>query len=570
LTIEVDISAIRLNRPRQPPATLVENVAFTIPTGATLGIVGESGSGKSLMALAILGLLPKEIRAEGRVVLDGVDLMRLSEHQLQHVRGAKIGMIFQEPMTALNPAMRVGAQIAEGLLRHKPIGRAEARAEALRLLERVRIPDARRRIDAYPHELSGGQRQRVGIAIALAPGPRLLIADEPTTALDVTVQAEVLDLLGELIAELRMSLLIISHDLGVIASISERTLVMNAGKCVEQGETEQVLRRPTHPYTQKLIAALPRPAKDQAPNLAVVAGSIEPSASLPPAKPLDRNFLVEVRDVESHYGRRADQTLTKAVDGVSFAIAPGTIFGIVGESGCGKSTLARVVMGLNRPTRGQVLFGGEDIFAKSRSELLRLRRGFQMVFQDPRGSLDPRQRVGRIVAEPLFLDPDAPRGKARIDLIKETLASVGLQPSDADRHPHEFSGGQRQRVAIARAIIGRPKLIVADEPVSALDVSVQAQVLNLIMDLRDRYGLAFLFISHSLAVVEMISDRVGVMYRGNFVETGPAHEVFNRPVHAYTKKLINAEPRIDQPRKHGRPAGGETVKLEQSQRGFPS
>jgi peptide/nickel transport system ATP-binding protein len=539
LTIEVDIGAIRLNRPRQQPATLVENVSFTIPKGATLGIVGESGSGKSLMALAILGLLPKEIRAEGRVVLDGVDLMRLSEHQLQHVRGAKIGMIFQEPMTALNPAMRVGAQIAEGLLRHKPIGGAEARAEALRLLERVRIPDARRRIDAYPHELSGGQRQRVGIAIALAPGPGLLIADEPTTALDVTVQAEVLDLLGELIAELSMSLLIISHDLGVIASISERTLVMNAGKCMEQGETERVLRRPMHPYTQKLIAALPRPAK-------------ETSVLLPPAKLLDRSFLVEVRDVESHYGRRADQTLTKAVDGVSFAIAPGTIFGIVGESGCGKSTLARVVMGLNRPTRGHVLFEGEDIFAKSRSELLRLRRGFQMVFQDPRGSLDPRQSVGRIVAEPLFLDPDAPRGKARKDLIEETLASVGLQPSDADRRPHEFSGGQRQRIAIARAIIGRPKLIVADEPVSALDVSVQAQVLNLIMDLRDRYGLAFLFISHSLAVVEMISDRVGVMYRGNFVETGPAHEVFNRPVHAYTKKLIDAEPRIDQPRKHGR------------------
>jgi peptide/nickel transport system ATP-binding protein len=564
LTIAVDISAIRLDRHRQPPTTLVENVSFTIPTGATLGIVGESGSGKSLMALAVMGLLPREIRAAGRVVLDGVDLMRLSERELQRVRGAKIGMIFQEPMTALNPAMRVGDQIAEGLLRHKSIGRAEARAEALRLLERVRIPDAKRRIDAYPHELSGGQRQRVGIAIALAPGPSLLIADEPTTALDVTVQAEVLDLLGELIAELGMSLLIISHDLGVIASISERTLVMNAGKCMEEGETEQVLRRPAHPYTQKLIAALPRPVMDKEPNLAIVVDPTEAPSSLAQTKPLDGNFLVEVRDVESQYGRRADQTLIKAVDGVSFAIAPGTIFGIVGESGCGKSTLARVVMGLNRPTRGQVLFEGEDIFAKSRGELLRLRRGFQMVFQDPRGSLDPRQSVGRIVAEPLFLDPDAPRGKDRKELIGETLVSVGLRPSDAERHPHEFSGGQRQRIAIARAIIGRPKLIVADEPVSALDVSVQAQVLNLIMDLRDRYGLAFLFISHSLAVVEMISDRVGVMYRGNFVETGPAHEVFNRPVHAYTKKLIDAEPRIDQARKHGRAAPSEKVTFGQS------
>jgi len=562
LTIEVDISAIRLKRRRQAPATLVENVSFTIPTGATLGIVGESGSGKSLMALMIMGLLSPEIRAEGRVVLDGVDLMRLSERQLQHVRGAKIGMIFQEPMAALNPAMRVGDQIAEGLRRHKRIGGAAARAEALRLLERVRIPDPRRRLDVYPHELSGGQRQRIGIAVALAPGPGLLIADEPTTALDVTIQAEVLELLSELIAELSMSLLLISHDLGVIASMSERTLVMNAGTCVEEGKTEQILRRPAHPYTQALIAALPHPAKHEERTGSTAAATVTAPVEPVQTPSSDRSWLVDVRDVESQYRQRGDHTLIKAVDGVSFTLAPGTIFGIVGESGCGKSTLARVVMGLHRPTRGQVLFEGEDIFAKSRSELLRLRRGFQMVFQDPRGSLDPRQNVGRIVAEPLFLDPQAPLGRERKDLIGETLASVGLRPSDAERHPHEFSGGQRQRIAIARAIIGKPKLIVADEPVSALDVSVQAQVLKLIMDLRDRYGVAFLFISHSLAVVEMISDRVGVMYRGNFVETGSAREVFNRPVHSYTKKLIDAEPRINQPRKHGRPQRGEMVQLK--------
>ena len=535
MTIEADIRTIRLARRGKPPLTLVEDVAFTIPTGATLGIVGESGSGKSMMALAIMGLLPPEIRAEGRLLLDGVDLLTLNERQLQDVRGAKIGMIFQEPMTALNPSMRVGEQIAEGLARHKRIGRAAARADSLRLLERVRIPDAARRIDAFPHELSGGQRQRVGIAIALAPGPSLLIADEPTTALDVTVQAEVLELLGELISELAMSLLLISHDLGVIASIAERTLVMNAGRCVEAGDTEQILRRPVHPYTQRLIAAMPNPA--------TAAARVAASRTAP--KP-----LLEVRDVECQY-RRDGEGVVMAVDGVSFSVAPGEIFGIVGESGCGKSTLARVVMGLNRPTRGQVLFEGQDLYAKSRAELLRSRRGFQMVFQDPRGSLDPRQTVGAIVAEPLFLDPEAPRGAARARLVDETLASVGLAPADARRRPHEFSGGQRQRIAIARAIIGRPKLIVADEPVSALDVSVQRQVLQLILQLRDSHGIAFVFISHSLAVVEMISDRVGVMYRGAFVETGPASEIFNRPTHPYTKKLLDADPRIDQPRRHG-------------------
>jgi len=547
MTIDVKIDAITLRRWRQQSRPLVENVAFTIPKGATLGIVGESGSGKSMMALAIMGLLPHGIRAEGSIVLDGVDLMKLSERQMQHVRGARIGMIFQEPMTALNPAMRIGDQIAEGLLRHRRISRADARAEALALLDRVRIPDARRRIDAYPHELSGGQRQRVGIAIALAPGPQLLIADEPTTALDVTVQAEVLELLGELIGELGMSLLMISHDLGVIASISERTLVMNAGRCVEEGETEQVLRRPAQAYTQRLIAALPRPAEASVPSPPATA---EDAATLASGSAGQRP-LVEVKGLERAYGGSAGHTPMKAVDGVSFKIEPGTIFGIVGESGCGKSTLARIVMGLDRPTGGQVLFEGEDIFAKSRGELLRLRRGFQMVFQDPQGSLDPRQSVGQIITEPLYLDPDAPRGNERKQLISETLASVGLRPDDSVRYPHEFSGGQRQRIAIARAIIGKPKLVVADEPVSALDLSVQAQVLKLIMELRDRHGLAFLFISHSLAVVETISDRVGVMYRGNFVETGTAADVFTNPQHAYTRKLIEAEPSIDQPRRYG-------------------
>jgi peptide/nickel transport system ATP-binding protein len=538
MTLHVQIDSISLSRWRQPVKTLVEDVAFTIPEGTTLGIVGESGSGKSLTSLAVMGLLPRGMRARGSIMLDGTDLLRLGERQMQQVRGARIGMIFQEPMAALNPAMRIGDQIAEGILAHRTMSRAAARAEALRLLERVRIPEAARRIDAYPHELSGGQRQRVGIAIALAPGPRLLIADEPTTALDVTVQAEVLELLGELIAELGMSLLLISHDLGVVASIAERTLVMRAGRGVESGETEQVLRRPSQLYTQRLIGALPR-AQQFGPQ----ANSGGKTSGSPP--------LLEVRNLERVYRNAAGHVLMKAVDGASFSIERGTIHGIVGESGCGKSTLARIVMGLDRPTGGHVLFEGEDIFAKSRAELLRLRHGFQMVFQDPQGSLDPRQSVSRIVTEPLFLDPNAPRGREREELIGETLASVGLSPADAARYPHEFSGGQRQRIAIARAIIGKPKLVVADEPVSALDLSVQAQVLKLIRDLRDRYGLAFLFISHSLAVVETISDRVGVMYRGNFVETGTAVDVFRNPQHAYTRKLIDAEPSIDQPRRYG-------------------
>jgi ABC-type glutathione transport system ATPase component len=542
MTVDIDIKGIRLKRWGRPLKTLVENVAFTIPGGATMGIVGESGSGKSLVALTIMGLLPRGIRAEGHVRLDGIDLLEMGERQMQRVRGARVGMIFQEPMTALNPAMRIGDQIAEGLRCHKPISQADARAEALRLLERVRIPDARNRIDAYPHELSGGQRQRVGIAIAIAPGPELLIADEPTTALDVTVQAEVLELMGELIRESDMSLLLISHDLGVISSITERTLVMHAGKFIEEGETRRVLGAPEKSYTKALIAALPNPdAKRRLP--AAVAAPSSETASRP---------VLEVRNVERGYGNRNGAAIVKAVDGVSFSILPGTIHGIVGESGCGKSTLARIVMGLDRPTSGQVLFEGEDIFAKSRAELLRVRRGFQMVFQDPQGSLDPRQTVARIVAEPLYLDASAPKGRALQTLIGETLSSVGLRPEDANRYPHEFSGGQRQRIAIARAIIGRPKLVVADEPVSALDLSVQAQVLRLIEDLRDRHGLAFLFISHSLAVVETISDRVGVMYRGKFVETGSAHEVFRNPQHAYTRRLIDAEPRIDLPRRYGR------------------
>lgn len=517
--------------------TLVENIAFEIPQGTTMGVVGESGSGKSLTSLAIMGLLPPGMTAAGRIELDGADILQLSPVQMRKIRGARIGMIFQEPMTALNPAMRIGDQIAEGLLAHKPMSRSEARAEALRLLERVHIPDARRRIDSFPHEMSGGQRQRVGIAIALAPGPSLLIADEPTTALDVTVQAEVLALLGELISDLKMSLLMISHDLGVISSICERTLVMQSGRHIESGATQQVLRNPAKDYTRRLISAIPRREDDDARRL--------------PVAQRDETPVLEVQNLSREYRSLSGQVLSRAVNDLSFSVRRGTIFGIVGESGCGKSTLSRIIMGLDRPTSGRVLFDGEDLFAKKPHELRLARRGFQMVFQDPRGSLDPRQNVSRIIAEPLYLDPHAPKGKEREAMIAEALTDVGLHPDDAKKYPHQFSGGQRQRIAIARALICKPKLVVADEPVSALDLSVQAQVLELIRELRDKQGISFLFISHSLAVVESISDDIGVMHRGQFVETGKARAVFADPTHPYTRTLIAAEPRIDQPRRYG-------------------
>jgi peptide/nickel transport system ATP-binding protein len=537
MKLSVALDAITLSTWGGANRTLVENIAFDLPQGTTLGIVGESGSGKSLTALAIMGLLPVGLRASGRIDLDGTDLLQLPPASMRRIRGARIGMVFQEPMTALNPAMRIGDQIAEGIVAHKAVTHRQARTEVLRLLDRVHMPDARRRIDSFPHELSGGQRQRVGIAIAVAPGPSLLIADEPTTALDVTVQAEVLALLGELIADLKMSLLMISHDLGVIASICERTMVMQSGRQVEDGDTTTVLHQPRADYTRRLIAAMPR--RDEA-----------GQQTLPVAWPEPQPVL-ETRNLEREYRSLRGHVLTKAVDGVSFKIKPGTIFGVVGESGCGKSTLSRMVMGLDRPTGGDVLFEGQNIFTKSPRDLRLARRGFQMVFQDPQGSLDGRQRVGRIIAEPLYLDPKAPGRQEREALVADALRSVGLSPDDAKKLPHQFSGGQRQRIAIARALISRPKLVVADEPVSALDLSVQAQILDLIRELRDRQGIAFLFISHSLAVVESISDEVGVMSSGRFVETGTARDVFRNPTHAYTRKLIEAEPRIDQPRRYG-------------------
>ncbi|MGU3492722.1 dipeptide ABC transporter ATP-binding protein [Xanthobacteraceae bacterium A53D] len=519
--------SITLERPGAAALPLVRDVSFKLAAGGTLGIVGESGAGKSLLLRALIGLLPEGMRASGHVGFEGQDLLALPEAGMGRVRGARMGMIFQEPMSALNPAMRVGAQIAEGLRWHGASASA-AQAEALRLMQRVRIPDAARRMNAYPHELSGGQRQRVGIAIALALKPALLLADEPTTALDVTVQVDILDLFAELVADLNLALILVSHDFGVIARTAHDVLVMRDGAVVEAGGTVQVLRAPDHAYTLQLLAAMPRRAPAVA---AAVANTDAPLLSL---RGIVRDYKVGPQPL---FGRRAR---FRALDGVDLDVPAGSVFGIVGESGSGKSTLARIVMALDRPDAGRVLFEGDDLCALPPARLRARRRDFQMVFQDPYGSLDPRMRVGETIAEPLHLLPDAPQGTARRDLVVEMLESVGLKADDVRRHPHQFSGGQRQRIAIARALITRPKLLVADEAVSALDVSVQAQVLDLLRSLKASHALTVLFITHNLAVLEAMADHVAVMADGRIVECGPAPALFDAPRAAYTQRLLAA------------------------------
>ena len=508
--------------------TAVRDASFSLASGDTLGLVGESGSGKSLTALALLGLLPEGAQVEGSIRLLGRELVGLPERELADLRGDRIAMVFQEPMTALNPVHPVGRQVAEPLRLHRGLSAAQAEREAIALLERVGIPDAARRAQAYPHQFSGGQRQRIMIAMALACGPDLLVADEPTTALDVTVQRQILDLVAELVAERGMGLLLISHDLGVIARRVARTLVMHDGCIVESGATAEVFERPRHAYTRSLLAARPGHAADA------------PGAKPPPAAP-----LLQVQDLALDYllpreSLRRPAARIRALQGVSFTLQAGRNLGIVGESGSGKSTLARLVMALDTPSGGRVLFDGQDLHALAPEALRRARRDFQMVFQDPQGSLDPRWRVGRIVAEPLAAQGASP-AECR-ERAAEALADVGLRAADMDRFPHEFSGGQRQRIAIARALITRPRLIVADEPVSALDVSVQAQVLKLMQDLQQRHGITYLFISHDLAVVRQLCDEVAVLQAGRIVEREATGQLFRDPQHPYTRALLDAVP----------------------------
>ncbi|KPQ10458.1 MAG: ABC-type microcin C transport system ATPase component YejF [Rhodobacteraceae bacterium HLUCCA09] len=501
----------------------VKGVSFEVGDGETVALVGESGSGKSVTALSTVSLLGDNATVGGSVLYRGQEMRGRSESELMKIRGNNISFIFQEPMTSLNPLHTLDKQIMESLALHQGLVGEPARRRVLELMEKVGIGDAERRLKAYPHQLSGGQRQRVMIAMALANGPDLLIADEPTTALDVTIQAQILDLLYDLKQEENMSLLFITHDLGIVRKIADRVCVMKDGEIVETGETDRLFGAPEHPYTQKLLAAEPT---GMVPALASRAEEIVRTESLRIWFPIQRGFL---RRTVGH---------VKAVNDATLSVRKGETVGIVGESGSGKTTLALAMMRLIS-SEGPIVFQGRDVQGWKSRQLRPLRRDMQIVFQDPYGSLSPRMTVEQIVSEGLGVH-GVEKGQDKRQMVAEMLAEVGLDPAAMDRYPHEFSGGQRQRIAIARAMILRPKLVVLDEPTSALDMTVQVQIVDLLRDLQARYGLAYLFISHDLRVVRALSHRVIVMKDGDIMETGTAREVFETPKSDYTRKLIGA------------------------------
>jgi len=579
----------------------VDGIELELRPGECFALVGESGCGKSMTALSIMRLLPEAGRiAGGRVELDGLDLLGLPEAAMRAVRGKRVAMIFQEPSTALNPVLTVGRQITEVIERHS--GTRNNKNKVLELLRAVGIPDPERRYEQYPFELSGGLKQRAMIAGALAVDPEVLIADEPTTALDVTIQAQILELLARLQAERGMALLLITHDLGIVARMAHRVAVMYAGEIVELAEREDFMRAPQHPYSQKLFAALPSPQR-RAGELAVIRGQVPPlnrsfdhcrfvercdfafdrcRAEAPklleplpahlarchlreagPAEPRRQAsqparqgvaakagpVLLAVRDLKVHFPIRKGllrRTVghVKAVDGVSLELRKGRTLALVGESGCGKTTTGKAILQLIAPTEGSVQYAGEELTRLSRGELRLRRSAMQIIFQDPYGSLNPRMRVAEILLEGMRSlsvgENDAERGQAIADLLNE----VGLPPEALGRYPHEFSGGQRQRIAIARALAVNPRLIVCDEPTSALDVSVQAQILNLLRSLQARRGLAYLFITHNIAVVDYLAHEVAVMYQGRIVERGPVDQVLRAPTHPYTRQLLAAVPEV--------------------------
>ncbi|WP_050615648.1 ABC transporter ATP-binding protein [Bacillus testis] len=510
----------------------VQNISFSLNKGETLGIVGESGSGKSVTARSIMQLLPVTAkRKSGIVLFEGKDIGQYSEKEMESIRGRYIGMIFQDPMTSLNPTMKIGNQIVEGLKKHGNISNKEARKQAIEMLELVGIRDSGIRYEQYPHEFSGGMRQRVMIAMALACRPSLLIADEPTTALDVTIQAQILHLMKEMQEKFGTAIILITHDLGVVAGMCDRVAVMKKGVIVETGTTREIFSVPSHPYTKKLLQALPRLDEKKKPK----AGPhiIRNSDDCTP--------LLEVRHLKQYFDI-GKGNIIKAVDDISFNIKAGETLGVVGESGSGKSTTGRSILQLHRPTSGDILYKGMALNSFSPKEMLVMRRHMQMIFQDPYASLNPRMRILDIIGEALDVHKIANSKADRKKRVEALLDMVGLDSSFAMRYPHEFSGGQRQRIGIARALAVDPTFIVCDEPLSALDVSIQAQIVKLMEDLQQRLGLTYLFIAHDLSMVKHISDRVAVMYKGKMVELAESEELYANPQHDYTKSLLSSIP----------------------------
>ncbi|MFZ6727615.1 ABC transporter ATP-binding protein [Undibacterium sp. MH2W] len=552
--LKVDNLRVSFRVSKKEYVETVKGISFEIPHNTTVALVGESGSGKSVSSLAVMGLLPVDtsrIASESQIVFEGKSLLDMSLAERRQLCGRDISMIFQEPMTSLNPVFTVGFQIAEVLQLHMQMNAQQARSRAIELLEEVGIPDPQRKVDAYPSQLSGGQQQRVMIAMAIACEPKLLIADEPTTALDVTIQKQIIDLINALRIKRQMSVLFITHDLALVGEIANHVIVMRHGEIREAGSVEQIFERPADTYTQALLHC--RPSLDHRPwRLPVISDFMDNHGELPPQEERtrglrgDEEIILDVRNLSKSFFTREGlfgKKEFKAVDQVSFKLARGKTLGVVGESGSGKTTVGLSLLRLHQATSGQAIFDGKDILSMSNKEFLQYKRRIQIIFQNPYASLNPRFTIGQILMEPMRIHEIGQTDAERAKMAQQLLDKVGLPSTAFHRYPHEFSGGQRQRIAIARCLTMKPEVLVCDESVSALDVSVQAQVLNLLQDLQEEFGMSYIFISHDLAVVKYIADQVMVMNKGRVVELANADDLYHHPQQTYTKTLLGAIPR---------------------------